>query len=106
MGTPERNGHRLSSRRGVLLAVCCATWLTTIPLQAQDSGAASTEPLVDVRVVTDEADAVLALLGKRAGGENLGDAEWQSLQATEGYRRLKKRAEAFGKREFDSRFRE
>jgi hypothetical protein len=89
-----------------LLALCCATWLTTIPLQAQDPGVATPETLVDVRVETDEADAVLALLAKRARGEDLGDADWESLEATEGYRRLKKRAESFGAQDVDTRFRE
>jgi hypothetical protein len=46
---------------------------------------------VNVRLVTDEADAVLAILAKRKAGQTVTDADWQRLFQTEGYRRLKQR---------------
>jgi hypothetical protein len=51
-------------------------------------------------MVTDEPDAVLAILDKRAAGETPGEEDWQRLFSTEGYRRLKER-EAAMQRPFD-----
>jgi len=45
----------------------------------------------NVRIVTDEADAVLAILDARAAGRAVAEADWQRLFASEGYVRLKKR---------------
>jgi len=55
---------------------------------------------VSVRVVSDEADSVLAIIAKQKAGQTVTDADWQELFATEGYVRLKKR-EASLKRAFD-----
>jgi hypothetical protein len=55
---------------------------------------------LDIRLVTDEADAVLAILQKLKAGAPVGQADWNSLFATEGYVRLKKR-EAGVKRPFE-----
>ena len=85
------------------LAVCVlvpAAGATTVAGQET-----SPEASLEVRVVTDEADAVLALLDKRGRGEALGAADWYALEATEGYRRLKARAESFGAEGFDESFR-
>lgn len=46
---------------------------------------------VNVRVVTDEADAVLAILAKRKPRQAVTEADWQRLFSSEGYLRLKKR---------------
>jgi hypothetical protein len=46
---------------------------------------------VDVRLVTDEADAVLAILAKKRSNETITDADWQRIFESEGYVRLKKR---------------
>lgn len=54
-------------------------------------------PAVDVRFVTDEAEAVLAILGKRAKGEAVTDEDWRRLFATEGYIRLAKRETSMGR---------
>ena len=74
----------------------CAVLLPTL-LSASDPPAAA--PAVDVRFVTDEAEAVLAILGKRAKGEAVSDEDWRRLFATEGYTRLAQR-EASMKRPF------
>jgi hypothetical protein len=56
--------------------------------------------LLSVTLVTDQPEAVLSLLEKRAGGQAITDADWQRLFATEGYVRLKKREQSM-KRSFE-----
>lgn len=68
---------------------------------AQDTGAP-----VEVRVVLDEADAVVALLERRARGSDPDEEDWRRVEATTGYVRLKRRQESFGADDFDVRFRE
>jgi hypothetical protein len=46
---------------------------------------------VNVNLVTDEAEAVLAILAKKKAGESITDADWQRVFQSEGYVRLKKR---------------
>ncbi|HEX8458106.1 MAG TPA: DUF5700 domain-containing putative Zn-dependent protease [Pyrinomonadaceae bacterium] len=55
---------------------------------------------VDVRVVTDEAEAVLAVLAKRKANEPIAEADWQRVFQSEGYVRLKRR-ETSMKRSFE-----
>ena len=57
---------------------------------------------VNVRIVTDEADAVLAILDKRDAGHEITDADWQKVFSTEGYVRLKKRETSL-KRSFEDK---
>lgn len=60
---------------------------------------------VKVRLVTDEAEAVLAVLAKQKAREPITEADWQRIFQTEGYVRLKAR-ETSMKRSFeDSDFR-
>lgn len=54
---------------------------------------------LEVRMVTDEADAVLTILAKRQAKDVISEADWQRLFSAEGYVRLKKR-EAELKRTF------
>lgn len=54
-------------------------------------------PRVEVRFVTDEPEAVLAILDKKAAGEAPADADWTRLFSSEGYVRLKKREEGMGR---------
>jgi len=75
-----------------------------IPLVA--SPAAGQQPALDVRVVTDEADAVLAILDQRVARREPAAAAWQRLFATEGYRRLQQRETAMRRAFTDSAFRE
>ena len=89
-----------------LPVTCCVASLLSLPIQGQQPEAARIEPQVDVRVVTDEADAVFDLLAKRASSEALTEADWEHLESTEGYRRLKQRDESFGVEAFDSKFRD
>jgi hypothetical protein len=55
---------------------------------------------LDVRMVTDEADAVLAILAAKKTGQPITEADWQRLFSSEGYVRLKKR-EAEMRRSFE-----
>jgi hypothetical protein len=49
---------------------------------------------VNVRLLTDEADGVLAILAKRKAGQEVNESDWQRLFQSEGYQRLKKRETA------------
>ncbi|HEX8492363.1 MAG TPA: DUF5700 domain-containing putative Zn-dependent protease [Pyrinomonadaceae bacterium] len=49
---------------------------------------------VNVRVVTDEVDAVLFILAKRSAKQTVTEADWQRIFSSEGYIRLKKREAA------------
>lgn len=63
--------------------------------------AQSTRPAgVDVRIVADEAEAVLAILAKKKASQVITEADWQRLFSSEGYIRLKKR-EAEMQRSFE-----
>ena len=46
---------------------------------------------LDVRLVTDEAEAVLAILAKKKANETITPADWARVFSSEGYTRLKKR---------------
>jgi len=61
---------------------------------------------VEVRVVLDEPDAVIAILEQRSRGIEPIEADWRRLQNSEGYVRLKRRQESFGATGFDENFRE
>jgi hypothetical protein len=61
---------------------------------------ASTPSSVNVHLVTDEAEAVLAILNKRKANQAVTEADWQKVFRSEGYVRLKKR-EAAMQRSFE-----
>jgi hypothetical protein len=58
-------------------------------------------PRVQTRLVTDEADAVLAILAKRAAHQAIADADWNRVFTSEGYVRLQKREHSM-KRPFEN----
>src|SRR4030095_9788225 len=66
---------------------------------------ATTAPRVDVKVITDEADAVLAILASKKANQPITDSDWQRLFASEGYIRLKKRETALRRSFADDDFR-
>src|ERR1051325_8105485 len=49
----------------------------------------TTLPSVNVRLVTDEAEAVLAILSKRKTNQPVTEADWQRVFQSEAYVRLK-----------------
>jgi len=65
----------------------------------------STRQRVKVKVVSDEADAVLSILTKRKANQPILDSDWQRLFASEGYIRLKKREIAMRRSFADEDFR-
>ncbi len=66
-----------------LRIICCFLLL----LSAQGVASAA----VDIRLVTDEAEAVLAILTRKKAGEPISEADWQRVFQSEGYVRLKQR---------------
>ena len=83
-----------SARAGLLIALAVSA-----PAVAQQA------PL-DVRVVTDEADAVLAILDQLAARRDPGESAWRRLFGAEGYRRLQQREAALRRAFTDSAVRE
>jgi hypothetical protein len=62
-----------------------------LSLHGQNTESGATPNRIQLKLNTDEAEAVLAILDKRAAGAAVTDADWQHLFATEPYVRLKKR---------------
>lgn len=62
-------------------------------------------PAVDVKIVTDEADAVLAILAANKARRPVTEADWQRLFSSEAYTRLKKREAEVGRSFQDADFR-
>ena len=46
---------------------------------------------LDIRLVTDEPEAVLAVLAKKKSNQPITEADWERIFSSEGYVRLKKR---------------
>lgn len=63
------------------------------------------DPRLDVRFVTDEPEAVLAILDARAAGRVPSTDDWSRLFESEGYRRLQAREASLGRGFSDSSFR-
>jgi Putative zinc dependent peptidase (DUF5700) len=61
---------------------------------------------IRLRFVPDEAQAVLAALARIASGAQPGDAQWNAIFASEGYRRLAERERSFKRPFDDATFRE
>jgi hypothetical protein len=87
--------------RGALVALLLGSVIASVSLESPGAQPAR----VDVRLVTDEAEAVLAILEKRAAGAPVDDADWRRLFASEGYVRLKRREEAMKRQFEDAEFR-
>ena len=83
-------------RRSVFLStalIACAPLAARAQLRTGDDA-------ITLRFVSDEADAVLAILARRASGPAPDDAQWNALFSSEGYRRLGARERSM-KRSFD-----
>jgi len=74
-------------------------------LHGQTASATGISNRIQLTLNTDEAEAVLAILNKRAAGTAVTDADWQRLFATEPYIRLKKREAAMQRDFTDDDFR-
>jgi hypothetical protein len=78
-----------TSRFRALIPLCLPVILSAV--FAQDTQSANR---IQLKLNTDEADAVLTILDQRAAGTALSDSDWQRLFSTEPYIRLKKREAA------------
>ena len=58
----------------------------------------------DITIVSDEADAALAILDRIRAGRAVRDEDWRRLRESGGYRRLRKREESMGRPFSDSVF--
>lgn len=103
--------HARRLRVALLVAVLLVPVLAAMerprdPANAASSvaGRAPTTPL-DVRVVADEPEAVLAIARKTLAKQPVAEADWQRLFASEGYVRLKKREASLNRTFTDDEFR-
>lgn len=80
------------------LRVICSLLLIFV---AQSAASAA----VKVQLVTDEAEAVLAILARKKAGEAITEADWQRVFQSEGYVRLKKRETSMQRSFEDADFR-
>jgi hypothetical protein len=69
------------------------------------SAQSSASARLDVRIVSDEAEAVLSILQKKNSGSEISDSDWNRLFSSEGYMRLKKREAAMQRSFTDDEFR-
>ena len=105
---PDRHSRRIEGRRhelkptlsNFIRGVVCGVFAVTAIAQTCFARAARGAQQVNVHVIADEADAVLAILSKEKAKQPVTDADWQKLFSSEGYIRLKKR-EASMQRPFD-----
>jgi hypothetical protein len=74
-------------RRLLVAVLACST----LGIASVCSAQPSMRSAVNVRLVTDEADAVLAILAKKKTNQPITAADWQRVFQSEGYVRLKKR---------------
>jgi Putative zinc dependent peptidase (DUF5700) len=93
-------------RRSVVLAGFSAAFASAVflpkPVRAQMR---SGDAAITLRFVSDEANAVLAILERRASGGTPDDAQWNALFASEGYRRLAARERSMQRPLDDAAFR-
>lgn len=61
---------------------------------------------VEVKIVVDEAEAVLAVLAKKMSGAEISASDWQRIFESEGYKRLKQREEAMRRPFEDEEFKQ
>ena len=80
-----------------LLRLLIALSPVATEVMAQTPEAASPSASVAVRFVSDEADAVLAILRERQAGRTPAAGDWTTLFSTAGYRALERRETAMGR---------
>jgi hypothetical protein len=78
-------------RRSIALLICAAFLISILFTTAIVAVPTSR---LNIKVITDEADAVLSILAKRRANQDVTDADWQRVFSSEGYVRLKKRETA------------
>lgn len=83
-----------------IVVVACSIFVFAHPCVAQTSLSSA----ADVRLVTDEAEAVLNILAKKQASQTITDADWRRVFQSEGYIRLKQRETAMQRSFEDSDF--
>ena len=73
----------------ILVLICALITLGGFPARVTAQNPSSGR--VNVKIVTDEADAVLHILSKKNSGQQINDEDWQRVFKSEGYVRLKQR---------------
>jgi Putative zinc dependent peptidase (DUF5700) len=92
------------NRRCLLVLGSLTCVIFAYALFAPTCQAQATPAQVNVQLVTDEADAVLAILAKQRANQPVLEADWQRLFASEGYTRLKRREAAMQRTFTDEEF--
>jgi hypothetical protein len=92
----DMNLRRTICRRLLASLICCGLFGLAHVCFAQ----VSRRPRVEVRLITDEAEAVLAILAKRRANQPVTETDWQRVFRSEGYVRLRAR-ELSMKRSFE-----
>lgn len=87
---------------------CTAILIITgcILLPPVSAAKANRRSAIDVRLVTDEAEAVLAILRKRKSNQTIIESDWQRVFSSEGYLRLKQREQSLKRSFEDADFKE
>ena len=70
------------------------------------SAQVKSEPRINLRLLTDEPEAVLAILAKRKAAQEVTEADWQRVFQSEGYVRLKKRETSMQRKFEEADFKE
>src|SRR5215467_5965216 len=92
--------------RSLLPALAAAFFLALSAAPAMAAPSSGETPILQVRIVTDEADAALAILDERARTGAVAPGSWDRLWKSEGFVRLKKRQESFGAKDVEKDFRD
>jgi hypothetical protein len=71
----------------------CLIFLSALSMETQAQNKDNSS--VNVQIVSDEAEAVVAILEKKASNEAITDADWKKLFSSEGFTRLKNREVSF-----------
>jgi hypothetical protein len=80
----QLNPRRLIYCVMVLVSFCASGYPSVCTAQ-------TTSPAVNVRLITDEPEAVLSILDKRKANQQISEDDWRRLFQSEGYVRLKRR---------------
>jgi hypothetical protein len=92
--------HRRLIYCRLLAVVACCVLACAPECPAQAKGA----PAAEVRMITDEPEAVLSILDKRRAGRPVTEDDWRRLFRSDGYVRIKRRELGMGRRFEDADF--
>lgn len=82
------------------------SWLLFLLLVLASATYARPNSRLNVKIIADEAEAVLNVLDKRANGSEVTGSDWTRIFESEGYKRLKKRELSFSRPFEDRTFRD